>query len=237
MNNFQLIKEVAARRLLWDKSDLECEVNDVSKREELWDEIAAKLRAPKQVARTRWKNLRDSYRRLIVKQYETGEEPKWRYFKMMSFLKDAVMSTKPRTLDVSLMSKMAQSSSFGNMLKTEPSEDEYVSFSDINVVDSEETSNLETLLRSCRKKRPSDDCEPEYIEVQGSIENENHIKVMRLSSNDEDLQFLLSLHSHLKKVPPHKKLIVRMKLEKIFYEELYSDQIIEDQEVNNEKDS
>ncbi|XP_066994838.2 uncharacterized protein [Anabrus simplex] len=99
-----LIAEVETRPVLWDNRVRGFKNVNVTKK--AWEEVGAILRIPGVVAKSKWKNMKDKYRRevqnLLSPAYPLGPtEPKsyWPFFQRMMFVKDVVM---PKSLTETL---------------------------------------------------------------------------------------------------------------------------------------
>lgn len=174
------------------------------------------------IVKTRWKNLRDSYRKLLFRMLEDPTEPsipKWRYFANMEFIRSIVLNTKSKVNDITLNQSpdmISVKAEFttpcdGNM-DDKLSEDPLIfsmepSTSDIKMERMEKMHSPSMDSNSSHFLEPEIDTLPEKLTGY---------------PNDDDLQFLLSLHPHLKHCSMNKKLILRMKIEKLVNDEVYS---------------
>uniref|UniRef100_A0A146MHA7 Transcription factor Adf-1 n=1 Tax=Lygus hesperus TaxID=30085 RepID=A0A146MHA7_LYGHE len=88
-----LISQVQKRSVLWNKADVH--YRHKRKVNAAWEAVAAETGYPKEEARSKWKNIRDTFIRELKKVTpRTGDSSpglytgKWAYFEMMSFLID-----------------------------------------------------------------------------------------------------------------------------------------------------
>ncbi|XP_041978024.1 uncharacterized protein LOC121732267 [Aricia agestis] len=84
----KLINCVKERRYLWDVEDSSHkEVRMLAKG---WTEIAKEMKMPLHIARSKWKNLKDIYRRQLRKYPDLSSpdeyKGRWKYFRSLSFL-------------------------------------------------------------------------------------------------------------------------------------------------------
>ncbi|XP_027234220.2 uncharacterized protein [Penaeus vannamei] len=90
-----IISAVYERKALWDPAHPLHKNAVVLKN--LWGEIGQALNTPEKIARNKWKNARDYYRRELKRKEVRGqnEEPvssTWPYFQQMAFLRDVIMA-------------------------------------------------------------------------------------------------------------------------------------------------
>ncbi|KAH8415539.1 hypothetical protein KR222_002901 [Zaprionus bogoriensis] len=120
MDIHRLIDEVHQRPALWDSSHPDHSNRLETKR--LWESVAFSLAIRVDVCRSKWKNLRCSYRRLQKQQQSpatASPAPQWPYMKAMSFL-DCRGGDVSDCCDVSLNASMKRSPI---SLKAEPTEE------------------------------------------------------------------------------------------------------------------
>ena len=187
------------------------------------------------IVKARWKNLRDSYRKIIKKleNLET-DDPKWPYFKSMEFMRDITLNTKPRNVDITMLKS--------EIVSIEP--DYSITLSAMDEGMSAEHSSLEFFDRrrenvgsagsqgtsgkqETKPGRPRipEDLAAHFLELGNDRckhEQDRISPSLRGLQEDDDFQFLLSLIPHLKQVPTGRKLPLRIRIEQLIYEELYN---------------
>ncbi|XP_011190893.1 uncharacterized protein LOC105217540 [Zeugodacus cucurbitae] len=85
-----LISCVQSRPLLWQDRLPNFKNKNIT--DMLWSEVGKICGCAGETAKTKWKNLKDSYRKILQKIL-TGSKPmkiSWPYFEMMSFIKDTM---------------------------------------------------------------------------------------------------------------------------------------------------
>ncbi|XP_064100404.1 transcription factor Adf-1-like [Macrobrachium nipponense] len=100
MDNDKLISLVYENRCLWDMRDKNYHNRDISLQK--WEKIATELNTSSESAKTKWRGLRDTFRKELAKNptKRSGDEGgiikeyKWAYFKTMEFLKDQFQKRK-----------------------------------------------------------------------------------------------------------------------------------------------
>ncbi|XP_031328408.1 uncharacterized protein LOC116159544 isoform X2 [Photinus pyralis] len=211
------------RQMAWPRSRLTLENTNLQ------------LFAGEEIVKARWKNLRDSYRKLLLRVIDNPQllgTPKWRYFQHMDFIKDIVLSTKSKVLDISLKGSEIvsiepdySSVTFeGTMQESNESSEDPLSINH----DFSPESPVKVERGVKRKQSNHENGTPQsthQLDTDSEIENRDvEEKSTANYPNDDDLQFLLSLYPHFKQVPMARKLPLRMKIEKIIHEELYDGQ-------------
>lgn len=228
MNNYQLIQNIKIRRALWDKTLWDR--IDTPAREVIWEDVAEQMKSTKEIVKARWKNLRDSYRKLLLRVVDNPQilgTLKWRYFQHMDFIKDIVLCTKSKVLDISLKGSEIvsiepdYSVTFEGTLESSESSEDPLSIS--NEFQTESEVKIE---KGVKRKAPNSETgstlSSHLADVDTEMENkELEEKLTTNYPNDDDLQFLLSLYPHFKQVSMTRKLPLRMKIERIIHEELY----------------
>lgn len=198
------------------------------------------------IIKTRWKNLRDSYRKIIKNNPDDSDRcnAKWRYYKAMGFMKMITMHTTPRSSDITkteevpiepdctLKLEMQDDSLFQGVsgkeslaIKREAAEDLVSHFLElqpdddsVNGLGAEEDYHFLRAKRMAEEYHAKDAENAEYHFRAGSYVDESRGKK---APNDEDYQFLMSLHPYLSQVAQNRKLPLRMKIEQLIYDEVY----------------
>ncbi|XP_022900699.1 uncharacterized protein [Onthophagus taurus] len=221
MNNFDLIENIRLRRPLWDKTTWD--KVDVIAREELWSEVASKMDTSKEIVKTRWKNLRDSYRKIMRKleNLET-DDPKWSYFKAMEFMKDITLSVRARSHDISL--KKADGTlepDYSITLLSTSAEDSVDPLQMGFHHHLRPPFHIKQEAGTGRRRHATEDLVTHFLDLDAD-KHEHEKQLARLAVHeDDDYQFLVSLYPHLKQVPVNRKLMLRMKIEHLIYNEVY----------------
>ncbi|KAK4885767.1 hypothetical protein RN001_002038 [Aquatica leii] len=213
LNNVDLIQSIKIRRALWDK-ELWDRI-DAPAREIIWDDVAEQMKTTKEIVKTRWKNLRDSYRRLLMRAMGNPQEVeviKWRYFHDMNFIKDIILNTKSKVSDISIQS-------IENSADNDTHEDPLLLNNEIDIDDIKvENGTVRKIINlNAETSSPYMDSD---MDLNRTDSNE---RVTSSYPNDDDLQFLLSLYPHFKQVSLSQKLPLRIKIEKLIYEQLYGE--------------
>ncbi|XP_017772533.1 PREDICTED: uncharacterized protein LOC108559696 [Nicrophorus vespilloides] len=211
MNNFDLIEQIHLRLPLWDK--VHSEKTDTSMREELWDEVAHVMGCSKEILKSRWKNLRDSYRKIIRKSDGRESDPKWPYYNAMEFMREITINARPKVMDITR--KVPSIEPDYSLTLVRDNEDSIDHISD--------GIKQEKSL----KRHAADDLVTQFLEIESEKSQAEHEKaaaaaVARHLYDDDDYQFLVSLQPHLKQVALNRKLPLRMKIEQLVYDEIYA---------------
>ncbi|XP_043269963.1 uncharacterized protein [Venturia canescens] len=99
MDAKRLIAEVYKRPALWNQRHTLYHNRDVTNR--VWMEIATLFKLPKQILKSKWKGLRDTFRAEIKKEQaykktKLGQNrPVWKHFKTLQFLKEQMLPKPP----------------------------------------------------------------------------------------------------------------------------------------------
>ncbi|XP_075223729.1 uncharacterized protein LOC142325622 [Lycorma delicatula] len=96
MDNERLIELVYERNELWDVGNRNYHNRDFSRK--LWNEIANAMDCTSHLAKSKWQNLRDTYRKEYMKHIRIpahkNKGPHWKYFHKLSFLNDVLALRK-----------------------------------------------------------------------------------------------------------------------------------------------
>ncbi|XP_028898061.1 uncharacterized protein LOC105215197 isoform X2 [Zeugodacus cucurbitae] len=208
-----LISEIKKRGVLWNRSH--CGYKDRRSAEKEWSEVAKKVGIPKEDAKKKWRNLRDQFSKELKKVPKLKSEAsqnqsaiytgKWRYFKSLLFLKDALT---PRETYGNL-SMLLEDSTTATEADKEVSNDEA---NDIGLTIAE--------IQSCTKFSP---VRPKRKRIHQDV-NDVEAKLLDIKTKkhalfeaveDENSLFLRSLHPFMKKLDP----IRQLRLHKITYQQ------------------
>ncbi|XP_075440404.1 uncharacterized protein LOC142485084 [Ascaphus truei] len=203
----QLISEIYKRDPLWNQK-----VNTYHDRfltKKLWSEIGEIMSCGTDILKTKWKNLRDSFRRELNKiiHPRSGDAAasvheytsSWPYFSMMLFLKEQ-MTPAQTVCNLDNSNTELPGTSTDNTLDVSV---EDTSFSVTPPSPSEPPT---------KKRKPNNDYKKKLIAIE-----ENKLVILANALHDspppvedcEDLSFLKSLLPQFKRFDPIKKIIVR----------------------------
>lgn len=207
----KLILLVKNRRFLWDQRENNYHMRDVQKK--LWKEVSIKMKSPEEEVKKRWKGLRDTFRKIYIKQMKmkTGRgghvgQPLWPFFKQLSFLTDTLKPVKTKRV---LSGK-----------------------SDVTSVNNDDfEEGIEELHRDSSSERIQDDQDlsstPQTSTLNNDLVNFDE-KLLEVEYSEEkstgtldgDYHFLLSLLPYLHDISKERKLFVRKKIMDVIMEEL-----------------
>lgn len=182
--------------------------------------------------RKKWKGLRDIFRREYKKVLKSGDEApeefysSWPFFNQMKFLSDIMDSrtlkgniTSPEKIDsskdeegesTSLLEEEINSLASGNT--SMPYSQDYIS--------TRETSKMgPPTSRQCKRKKTIDksDVDNQFLEIEKA--KLGLFAEKQAVNKDSDYQFLVSLLPFLQRVPSHRKLSVRNKIQQVLIDE------------------
>ncbi|XP_072400457.1 uncharacterized protein [Diabrotica undecimpunctata] len=230
----KLIACVQENKCLWNMREKHYHNRDVCRQS--WEKVASQLDTSSETAKTKWRGLRDTFRKELSKYPEkrSGDEggiikeSKWAYFRSMEFLKDQFQKRQlqgnvPRpTQPTSDSEEETHNSPFS--FPPDPAEDEPDSHtktlvSPHNTVD--ETTPPQAF--SAPKKKVAKINNATIVRKLMDFEEEKLRMIKERNSSprndDPDYHFLMSLLPYLRKVPDDRKLYVRTKLQQVFCEE------------------
>ncbi|PSN43109.1 hypothetical protein C0J52_10473 [Blattella germanica] len=220
----KLINSVHNRPPIWDNS---CD-NHHNRfvLDELWSEIAQENNARKKDVKSKWKYLRDNFRKEYSK--DPNSHTTWPYFKNLMFLKDQFRWVK------SSQYQNLQLSSPINVIKEEQDKSEENDF----INESSQSSKLE-----------DSECQPPFTGDHSGISSstsfnsattgirtmisfdrepsrETNLELGRperriLDESYEDTKFFESLLPHVKKIPSYRKLLFRCQIQELVQKYAY----------------
>ncbi|XP_053979757.1 uncharacterized protein LOC128896642 [Hylaeus anthracinus] len=237
----RLITEVHARPAIWDQKNVNYHNRDVILK--MWREIARACEVSTDVAKSKWKHLRDNFRNELKKTYrgkcEGGaneHDSKWVWFKSLFFLRDQMNS---RVIGCTLSQNCTaalRSSPDGTQI--EPQIDileghEETQFDDLDGDSCQSLLSNDDALHQvmpppkmnkiCRKRSLMDAIENDYTEVDRK-RYESLQKRLGMSQEEEDdtYHFLMSVRTPLKSLPLDRQMFVRLKIQELVYNEINS---------------
>ncbi|RZF47593.1 hypothetical protein LSTR_LSTR012215 [Laodelphax striatellus] len=224
-----LIAAIFAKPPLWDRNNLLHRNNEFV--ESLWNEVSSELDSPKEVLKSRWKGLRDTFRKESKKR--GTKKSKWIHFKKLCFLKDSegdkLKNDNGKSTDEETSEKVQDLS----VCKIETEEEKYV----VSAPD-EHGSNGRTIKKDILAEVTAEtqtsfasvgmqDTENESaLSASEQVESEPHRPIIWQNSDqfqriDDDYHFFMSLVPHFKQLAADQKLILRMKMQEIVYKEIF----------------
>ncbi|CAL7942849.1 unnamed protein product [Xylocopa violacea] len=237
----RLITEVHARPAIWDQKNVNYHNRDVILK--MWREIARACEVSTDVAKSKWKHLRDNFRNELKKTYRgkcdggTNEhDSKWVWFKSLFFLRDQMNS---RVIGCTLSqncSAALRSSPDGTQI--EPQIDileghEETPFDDLDGDSCQSLLSNDDGLHQVmpppkiskigRKRSLMDAMDSNYSEVDRK-RFESLQKRLSISQEEEDdtYHFLMSVRNPLKSLPLDRQMFVRLKIQELVYNEINS---------------
>ncbi|XP_029168067.1 uncharacterized protein LOC114938334 [Nylanderia fulva] len=242
----RLISEVHARPAIWDQKNVNYHNRDVILK--MWREIARACEVSTDVAKSKWKHLRDNFRNELKKTYRgkcdgvggTEHDSKWVWFKSLFFLRDQMNS---RVIGCALSQNCVgqiglRSSPDGTQIEPQ-----------IDILEGHEETQFDDLDGdSCQSLLSNDDGlhqvmpPPKMSKILGrkrtlmdAIDNDYGIEVDRkryeslqkrlaMGSEDEDdtYHFLMSVRNPLRSLPLDRQMFVRLKIQELVYNEINS---------------
>ncbi|XP_059058718.1 uncharacterized protein LOC131852100 [Achroia grisella] len=202
----KLIDLVQARDIIWNRQ-LKGHHNWY-KLDESWKEIALELGVTRDEARLKWKYLRDQARKEIRKQ---GSE--WEYLPKLQFLTNQFNDYEGTELQDP---DLDQDDHFSQDFEPDQSSSYYNIEPVANDVSVKEDEFDEFDTKPIIMETDFYDDDDEAPKSTGNGEPSEPTK-------DEDIGFFNSLLPHVKKLGPAKKLMLRMKIQELVYNTVYSD--------------
>ncbi|XP_069688245.1 uncharacterized protein [Periplaneta americana] len=210
-----LISEVQARPSLWNDNDKNFKNIAVTRRE--WSEVGSQVNVSGDEAKTKWKNLKDTFRKLLTKPPQvpsgTGEsfpdrdKPKWKHYEFMLFIKDVLQHSQTNGNLTSNEDK--------DMLREESDiefnndNDTKEFFEELQHCDSLENSSS----RGTKRKDTCDTTENEYLQLE-ERRTEPTLSIQRdKQETGADYHFLMSLLPYIEELDPLEKLELRSKVQ------------------------
>ncbi|CAH1982190.1 unnamed protein product [Acanthoscelides obtectus] len=232
------ITSVFVKNPLWDQKDSQHHNRFVL--DKLWDAVAEEMKTTRSIVRTKWKNLRDTFRKELKKKpvQRSGDEASswtssWQYFDSLYFLKDqftARVSTGnlPETeqniniLDEETNTQLSEHRSEPN--KPNLDDSTYADKLPLTNDSSQNKSSLTitpTVNKLKRKNQNDTDVGAALIRLE---EQKLRILEKEKKTLDEDDCFFDSLLPHIRPLTPQRKMLLRMRIQELVYNFIYNDQ-------------
>ncbi|XKL68036.1 hypothetical protein PGB90_003527 [Kerria lacca] len=215
MENFAeiLIKEVRKRKILWDRKDKNYYNRSLVDKE--WSKVAEQLNESKEAVKTKWKNLRDTFRKELKKIPESSDiystdierashyTGTWPHFCVMLFLLSVVtLKASEESVELEFLP-----SDLVNTTIREDSTDE------TNETETSFSATYETDMVPPKKfKFQTANVDLQYLEKK--------MPVFEDKQDDEDLSFFKSLIPHVKILPSINKLRFRSQVQDLLIKEI-----------------
>ncbi|XP_020293433.1 uncharacterized protein LOC109859507 isoform X2 [Pseudomyrmex gracilis] len=243
----RLINEVRARPAIWDQKNVNYHNRDVILK--MWREIARSCEVSTDVAKSKWKHLRDNFRNELKKTYRgkcdgiggTEHDSKWVWFKSLFFLRDQMNS---RVIGCALSQNCV-----GATIGMRSSPDGTQIEPQIDILEGHEETQFDDLDGdSCQSLLSNNDGlhqlipPPKLDQVLGrkrmlmeTIDNDYCAEVdgrkryelqkrLAIGPEDEDdtYHFLMSVRNPLRSLPLDRQMFVRLKIQELVYNEINS---------------
>ncbi|EZA58415.1 hypothetical protein X777_01372 [Ooceraea biroi] len=238
----RLINEVHARPAIWDQKNVNYHNRDVILK--MWREIARACEVSTDVAKSKWKHLRDNFRNELKKTYRgkcdggngTEHDSKWVWFKSLFFLRDQMNS---RVIGCALSQNCVGMRSSPDGTQIEPQIDileghEETQFDDVDGDSCQSLLSNDDGLHQVmpppkmnkmigRKRALMDAIDNDYADTDRK-RYESLQKRLALGSEDEDdtYHFLMSVRNPLRSLPLDRQMFVRLKIQELVYNEINS---------------
>ncbi|XP_075228519.1 uncharacterized protein LOC142328602 [Lycorma delicatula] len=247
-----LIKSIYARPPLWNKNHVSHKDTEVI--EGLWNEVSIEVSSPKEVLKSRWKGLRDTFR----KEYKKPGKSKWIHYKNLIFLEDMMMIEKTAATSTKTSNTNDNEVVKSDIkLRDRPIKKEIIIKEEVlsncdedddnlnGVEDNEEidisnfaaTEMVTTEIEQTDSNSGQIDVNHSLIKpgissecTDSEVGDTNSKNMLWESDNsryvhqgiDDDYHFFMSLIPHVKTLPRDQKLVLRMKMQEIIYNEIVS---------------
>lgn len=241
MDTDKLISLVHLRRTLWDQGDSRHHNRYVL--DKLWGEVAQELSCSSDTVRTRWKSLRDGFRKELKKVpkgssadagLEFSDYSTWPHFRRLYFLKDQFASHSSsgdiapkekkilRDEQIDTRDGGSENSEFSELdgASVDTLDVKIETFDSLISNEQQATTNMESCVAKHSTKRP-------YQSDVGNAPARMDRPTLKVSEDeyktrDEDVSFFESLIPHIKGLPPARKMLLRMKMQELIYNFVYN---------------
>ncbi|KAK2579057.1 hypothetical protein KPH14_002847 [Odynerus spinipes] len=240
----RLINEVHARPAIWDQKNVNYHNRDVILK--MWREIARACEVSTDVAKSKWKHLRDNFRNELKKTYRgkcdgslgggSEHDSKWVWFRSLFFLRDQMNS---RVIGCALNQNCAALRSSPDGTQIEPQIDileghEETQFDDL---DGDSCQSLlsnddglhhvmpppKMLNKIGRKRTLMEAMDNDYPEMDRKRYDALQKRlVLAQEEEDDTYHFLMSVRNPLRSLPLDRQMFVRLKIQELVYNEINS---------------
>ncbi|XP_033179569.1 uncharacterized protein LOC100744468, partial [Bombus impatiens] len=221
----RLITEVHARPAIWDQKNVNYHNRDVILK--MWREIARACEVSTDVAKSKWKHLRDNFRNELKKTYRgkcdggaNEHDSKWVWFKSLFFLRDQMNS---RVIGCTLSQNCSAA------LRSSPEETQIEP--QIDILEGHEETQFDDLDGdSCQSLLSNDDglhqvMPPPKMSKMSKIGKrfeslQKRLRVSQEEEGDDTYHFLMSVRNPLKSLPLDRQMFIRLKIQELVYNEI-----------------
>ncbi|XP_055322120.1 uncharacterized protein LOC129578069 [Sitodiplosis mosellana] len=241
----KFIVDIYNKPIIWNRN---CGSNK-SLTESTWDSLSKTFGASIPVLKAKWKGLRDMFRVEIkrIPRNDAGDpliqpedfESKWTHYRSLLFLADHMRSRNSKSMDAAQKLDVYDSYSYVtadyNVIERG---------ADVQEVQSIKQEAFDVTKKNQHKRKNSESPTPESVvaNLLQSPEAQTNSKKRILSSTpmdlltvgdaseigdrimNDDYHFLLSLQPFMAELSPIQKLRLRMKIQKLVFEELYANE-------------
>ncbi|EEZ98409.1 uncharacterized protein LOC103315139 [Tribolium castaneum] len=221
MNIRLFISEIKKRPVLWDHSNRHYYSKNALN--DGWLEIAKMFDIEVYSAKQKWKNLRDTFRVELkkTKRYRSSDGTSrciWAYYEDMYFIKD-ILRTR-RAPDPELPTASPEITEVAN--ETIKTEKDSVTYSPSRLTD--DASNI--VIENVTSLHADSDVDTTNEQIDQRGVKRKWFKEEQTEGNeddqDDDLLFFRSLLPFVKKLDQDKKLLFRMNVQQMLYDQLYN---------------
>ncbi|KAI4498901.1 hypothetical protein M0802_006076 [Mischocyttarus mexicanus] len=239
----RLINEVHARPAIWDQKNVNYHNRDVILK--MWREIARACEVSTDVAKSKWKHLRDNFRNELKKTYRekcdgslgggSEHDSKWVWFRSLFFLRDQMNS---RVIGCALNQNCVALRSSPDGTQIEPQIDileghEETQFDDLDGDSCQSLlSNDDGLHHAMpppkmnkigRKRILMEAMDNDYPEMDRKRYDVLQKRlILNQEEEDDTYHFLMSVRNPLRSLPLDRQMFVRLKIQEIVYNEINS---------------
>ncbi|KAG7302627.1 hypothetical protein JYU34_012574 [Plutella xylostella] len=209
VNVFSLIDEVRKRPVLWD-TDNRRDTYTHAAAMSAWKEISEIVGIDEEKCKTKWKHMRDSFRRL--KRFQATKpnhnSSKWRYYKRLRFLEPQIK--------------------LGTGIRRRRNQEEMV-YESGDEDNREEPVTIKFEPSELRRSMPQEVMVQEPLTPAGTHREYDALGMGEpvLSDDEYNLMFLKSLLPFLRRLDPLRSLVVRNKLQEILFAEIKEQESLE----------
>ncbi|XP_071858701.1 uncharacterized protein isoform X1 [Bombus fervidus] len=241
-----LITEVQCRPILWQDNHKDYKNKSIT--DMIWEEVGKQCNCTGVVAKLKWKNLKDSYRKNIQKLPPLKSDSKatipckikWPYFEMMGFIKDYVAHTRggsnlPDNSFISDDNIEEQPDEVSNddakdtsdLASTSNCTQEYSTSTPMQFLHPGFHSNSKFSQKSKYKyKKQRRDVDIEFLKLEEQRLDLLKKDINNKSEENPDLQFFRSLLPFMESLSPIEKLEVRGEIQNVIINKLRSRQSV-----------